>query len=450
MFEKLAWWVVLIQLPVYISQKDVPGGLHWGQDIKGILFFFWALVQNILPVFIGGYADKSGYKKTLAFSFAFILTGYFILGSQIEFYPILIGMILLGIGSGIFKPALQGAISATLNKTNSSIGWGIYFMLINLSVFAAPPISKFLKELSWQYVFYGSFCIFVLNLIVILFIRNKNREKEIFQPDNFIILKKIFRNLFSKHIGLFVILLSGFTIIYMQFYETLPNFIMDWSDTGNIVELLWLPKFFTMSTNRGIMISYEWLYNINTILTIIFIVWAAKKSTGFNKISVIISGISLAIIGLTMCGSSYSGYFLIFGFVIYTIGEMLTNPKINDYLSDIAGKNEKAMYLSYFNLSFAIGLSSGSLLGGYMYKHFAEKAGLAFRYIMDNHLTIKQENLLNSFLNLSKYLHQTPKETTELLWKTYNPEIIWLPFIIIGIISIIGLIYYRKYFFVEK
>ena len=192
------------------------------------------------------------------------------------------------------------------------------------------------------------------------------------------------------------------------------------------------------------MISYEWLYNINTVLTILFVAWAAKRTSGYNRVSVIISGTVLAIFGLMMCGISSSGYLLIFGFVVYTLGEMMTNPKINDYLSAIAPKNEDAMYLSYLNVSFAIGLSSGSLIGGYMYKHFGEKAGLALRYISDNHLNIRNVNLSNSFRELCANLKLSPQDATDMLWKSFHPEIIWLPFLIIGIASVTGLIYYRR------
>ena len=49
MIEKLAYWIVLLQMPVYIAQKNAEGGLLWGQETKGIIFFWWAAVQNLSP-----------------------------------------------------------------------------------------------------------------------------------------------------------------------------------------------------------------------------------------------------------------------------------------------------------------------------------------------------------------------------------------------------------------
>ena len=38
MIEKLAYWCVLVQMPVYIAQKDAVGALHWDQATKGIKY----------------------------------------------------------------------------------------------------------------------------------------------------------------------------------------------------------------------------------------------------------------------------------------------------------------------------------------------------------------------------------------------------------------------------
>nr|HPI21255.1 MFS transporter [Candidatus Kapabacteria bacterium] len=64
----LAYWALLIQLPIYIAQKDMAGGLQWEQTTKGIIFFWWAIVQNLVPIFAGGFADRYGRKNFLLVS----------------------------------------------------------------------------------------------------------------------------------------------------------------------------------------------------------------------------------------------------------------------------------------------------------------------------------------------------------------------------------------------
>ena len=63
--ERLAYYGVRVVIPIYIAQADEIGGLHFSQSDKGFIFLWWALVQSILPVLTGGFADRYGYKKQI-------------------------------------------------------------------------------------------------------------------------------------------------------------------------------------------------------------------------------------------------------------------------------------------------------------------------------------------------------------------------------------------------
>ena len=444
MFEKMAYVIVLMQLPIYIAQKDAIGGLHWDQSLKGIIFFWWALTQNIIPIFSGGFADRYGYKQTLYTSMFFIFIAYLILGTQDGYYPFLLGAITLGFGSGLFKPAIQGAISKALNEKKQSIGWGIYFMLLNLAVFLGYTLSKYLKSFSWEVVFFGSALITLINFALLLPYSDIGSNKVISKESPIAIFKKTFVTLINSHLLLFVLFMSGFTIIYMQFYETLPNFLVDWTDTSSIIRILHLPKYMTMETARGLMISYEWLYNINSFLIIAAVVFIAWIFSRIRKIYSIITGILLATMGLLVCGSTINGWFAVFGIIVYTFGEMITNPKFAEYLSSIAPDEEKGLFMGYISISLAIGLGGGSLAGVYLYQHYAEKAGLAFRYLNEHGMMNPGVTVKTALIYLQNSTGLNSTDATKLLWNTYNPYTVWYPFVIVGILSIIGLFFYSK------
>lgn len=443
MLEKLAYWSVLLQMPIYTAQKDIDGGLQWEQSLKGIIFFVWALVQNLTPFFFGYISDTHGRKKIILISFLIITVSYSILATQHDFIPFLAGVLLLGFGSGLFKPALQGAITATMNDNNKSIGWGVYIMLLNLSVLAAPPLSKYLRELSWEFVFFGSSAIIIINIIVALLINHQvfNQTNNI---ENYYNLKTSLSTFLKPHIYIFVLLMSGFAIIYMQFYETFPNFILDWSDTSGIAVTLGLPDFMTMQQHGVRMISYEWLYNINSLVIIFFVVAFAWLTGFIGTIRAIIIGIFLSIIGIIIAGTTMQGTFLVVGFIIYSIGEMITNPKFNEHTVSLSPKGQESMHLGYINLSLALGFGGGALMGGFLYGSFGEKSSLALRF-MNEQKIINQSND-NNFVFLMDYLGLSSKELTELLWNTYNPWIIFLPFALIAAIAIIGLFLYQRKF----
>ena len=441
MTEKLAYWIVVLQMPIYIAQKDIPGGLHWDQTIKGIIYFWWALMQHVIPLIAGGYADRYGRRKFLNISFLLIILGYVIIGSTQDFSIFLIGVIILGGGSGIFKPTLQGSIADSLDETNSRIGWGLYVMLLNFAVFFGPPVSIFLKNISWSMVFYGSAALFTLNFLLTWFIKDFKTPNKASRFSGLKVLRKTFKGLASFKIGAFVLLMSGFTIIYMQFYETLPNFIYDWVDTSQIVNDLNLAAHFTMDIDRGTMVAYEWLYNLNAgfvIIGVVFFSWLMKK---FELTTSIIIGIIIATAGLFMSGATMLGYMTVAGMLVYTLGEMITNPRFTEYMGKIAPKEDKALYMGYMSISWAIGLAGGGVLGGFIYKHLGEKAGFALDYMQANHPEA-EVNIKTAFQKLTEAENLTSKEATNLLWNSYDPYMVWLPFVAIGIVSVIGLVWY--------
>jgi len=122
MVERCAYYGVRTVIPIYIAQADEPGGLHFSQTDKGLIFLVWAVIQSLVPMFSGGFADRYGYKRTVASALALAIVGYLIMGTQRAFLPFLLGCSVLAFGTAIFKPGIQGTLVRTLSKDTSSVG----------------------------------------------------------------------------------------------------------------------------------------------------------------------------------------------------------------------------------------------------------------------------------------------------------------------------------------
>ena len=155
MIERLAYYGVRVVIPVYIAQADEIGGLHFSQADKGFIFMWWALVQSILAVFTGGFADRYGYKKQIAVAIVLKSAGYLIMATQRDFWPFFTGCMVLASGTAIFKPPVQGTFVRTLDEESSGIGWGYFYMVVNIGGFLGPPLAHFLYGYSWPAVFFG-------------------------------------------------------------------------------------------------------------------------------------------------------------------------------------------------------------------------------------------------------------------------------------------------------
>ena len=444
MLERFAYYGVRVVIPIYIAQADEIHGLHFSQTQKGTIFMLWALVQTGVPVFSGGFADRYGYKKTIAVSIAIKMTGYLLMATQRGFWPFTLGCLVLAFGTAIFKPGLWGSLLRTLDKDNSSIGWGAFYMLVNVGGFLGPPLAHFLYGISWPMVFYGCAVIVSLNFLMLLTYPSLEAGGE--QSGGvWKVAMLTFRNLTQPRLAVFILIMSGFWLMFMQLFDMLPNFIVDWVDSSSIVRQLHLPHLFTVDTPRGTMIAQEWLINANSGLIILCVVWVSHVVARMRRVHSIFLGITIASIGLVVAGFTMSGVLCILGILCFSLGEMLSSPKMNDYLGVIAPEGKKGLYMGYANMPTAIGWAYGSFLGGQIYDKMGDKANLALRYLAERKGIAAGVERTVAMERLQQVMGLDASHATRLLWDAYHPYQLWYPFAAVGLASAIGIFFYARW-----
>ena len=231
--------------------------------------------------------------------------------------------------------------------------------------------------------------------------------------------------------------MSGFPIIYVQFYELYQNYYFDWCNTSAIVQMLHLPVSVTAKSSFGLIIGYEWIYFINSILIIIGVVYFSILFSKLQTLKAYSLGMVIASLGLLAAGFFTEGSSVLFGIIVYTIGEMIVNPRFTEFFSSLGSTEKKSQYMGYLSLTQAIGLSCGSLFGGWIYQHFGEKASLSLKYLND-HFSGSEVYFVNTaFVTLSEKLHLNEADLTIFLKSFYKPEMIWVAIAAIGVISAI-------------
>jgi len=251
--------------------------------------------------------------------------------------------------------------------------------------------------------------------------------------------------MFNIRLLVFIAIMSGFWLMFMQLFDMLPNFIVDWVDTSAMVRDLNIPDFMLQRNSlRGPQITQEWLINSNAgliVLVVVLVSWAVSR---MRRTMSIFFGITLASIGLILAGFTTSGYFCLMGILVFSVGEMMSSPKMNDYLGVIAPEGKKGLYMGYVNIPQGIGWAVGSLFAGEAYGRMGDKANLAIDYIQTNFgLTdIARPDAMNKLVELTGTNHT---EVTKLLWDTYDPYTLWYQFAAIGIASAVAMLFYARW-----
>jgi len=143
--ERLAFFGVRAIAPLYMVAAVANNGLALSYGQKGLIYAIWALIQCLVPMISGGFTDQYGYKKSLYVAFTINICGYLTFGLATGFWSALAAACLIGLGTAIFKPPVQGTIAKASTEENSSIAWGFFYWMVNIGGFLAPVLAALLR-----------------------------------------------------------------------------------------------------------------------------------------------------------------------------------------------------------------------------------------------------------------------------------------------------------------
>ena len=460
-WERLAYYGLRVVVGVYIAQADEPGGLHWSQAERAHIFAWWAVFQSWLPTFTGGISDRYGYKNTLVVSISLKVIGYLIMANAREYWPFFAGAMTLATGTALFKPGIQGSLAQNLTKDNASVGWGVFYWLVNVGAMIGPGFAHWLKGFGWPAVFYGCAGIVALNYLMLFTYKEQQSGADL--KEGFLsVARTTFREFFQPRLLLLLFILSGFWLMMYQLWDFHPFFITDWVDSEPVVRAFPFLESFGWATegdhglaNRGVQIDQEHLLNLNALLVVLLVVpmnWAVKK---MRTLTAMLGGMLIATMGIFASGLTSIGWMFLVGVLFFSLGEMLTGPKKIEYFGYIAPPGKKALYLGYVNIPVGLGQLLGSYLSAWLYTNWGEKAMLAQRYLAEHPDLLGRDVTWNgdvstleaatgvaradAFATLCERMHQDGRAVTDLLWATYDPWVVWLPIAAIGLVSTVAL-----------
>jgi dipeptide/tripeptide permease len=464
MFERLAYYSVRSVVALYIMQADDPHGLHFTAADKGTIYAFWFGFQSILPTFTGGFADRYGYKKSLFVSITLNIIGYIMMGTLTSYTGFLLGVIVLATGTAFFKPSIQGSLAHNLTKKNSSLGWGIFYWIVNVGAAAAPVLANFVRtDFGWQELFFTAAAIMSLNYLMLFTFKDFESGADKTQGPLRVLIRTL-RNLGDMRLVTWLLIMSCFWLMMYALWDLQPNFVTDWNDSSDVAGLIdkvgFLPDGWTVETDRGLQVPQELLINLNAVLIVLLVIPISYLVRKMRTLESMVIGMTMATAGVLVSGLTNVGAIFLLGVAGFSFGEMLTGPKKSEYLGLISPPGKKGLYLGYVNIPVGIGGLVGAKIQGYVYGNFGEKAVLAQKYLAEHTDSLKGAAWdgkvssldatlgvvrTDAFVKLQEVTGLNAFEATDLLWNTYSPgPNVWFPFAGIGVAAIIALVVFAR------
>jgi dipeptide/tripeptide permease len=337
----------------------------------------------------------------LSLSFVIISIGYFILGNVQKFWPgtigagaaqtadfavpVILGVVLIGIGGSIVKPCIAGTVQRT-SGTRATLAFGIFYMVINIGSITGRSVSYFIRtSLGIPAIFtYVSTIFALIGLVVVLFIYKEPEFVSDGRKDGQTVKKRtvgeallgIFIVLRNIKFVFFLIVIGLFWFLYIQLYNLMPLF-MRHIDPQAPMELYTLANpimivCFQMLITR---LSKKW----TPIKSIMFGVGVTTVGMALNVLPPLLSGDVTHKVDIAGLAIPFAGIFIIVSIASMATGEMMASPRIYEYLGAIAPKGQEGLFMGYANLPIALASMIGGPIGGRMFEKYISEPAKAGR-----------------------------------------------------------------------
>ena len=449
LFERWAWYGFFMLFANYLTGSSDMGGLEFSQSQKGWIMGFGTGILYFLPVITGAIADKFGYKKVLVLAFVIYTSAFILLPHFDSFTGVFIMYLYLALGAALFKPIIQATIAKTTDDDTASIGFGIFYMMVNLGAFIGPMVTLLYKHESYDIVFNISAGVIALNFILLLFYKEADRTTS--REPLSSTIKQIFNNigLVFKDFKfvLFLLIAAGFWTMYMQLFFTLPVFITQWVDTSHMYEFFWeYAPFFAENYGSNGQMEAEFITNFDALFIILFQVMISSFVMRWKALNTMIKGFIISSIGMALTLMTQNVVFIIAALFIFSIGEMMASPKISEYIGRIAPSDKKALYMGYSFIPLFLGNVFAGFISGDVYQQMSDKHSIVRREATQRGLDISEGLTQNQyFKSVADALHMDKHQLTNYLWETYHPSNIWIIILSIGLVAALCLWLYNKY-----
>jgi POT family proton-dependent oligopeptide transporter len=360
LFERLAYYGPQAVLAIYLHEHL---GLSVGQATW--LIGYYGFVVWFMPIIGGTLADRFGFRRTLVGAFLILAVGNFLLGSLSAAWmaPIRDALPLFGLmhllmlipamGPAVVKPVVVGTTARTAKEEVRSLGYSIYYTVVNIGAAIGPIVASIVrKTVGIEDVFLVSAGLtFAMAIVTLFFYREPERGTDPKVTSIGAAFGNLVKVLLNFKFMLFLLIFSGFWVMYWQQYLSLSIFVRDYVNPN-------------ADTDRLLAVE------ATTVIAMQFLVtWLTRKIPAFRAMTIGVLVSSLSFLFLTFGGSTG---LVVTMLIFLAIGEVIQAPRYYEYVSRLAPPGQQGVFMGYAFLPIGIGYLVGGRLAGSLLHEFGE------------------------------------------------------------------------------
>ncbi len=360
LFERLAFYGQQAVLAIYLFEN-----LKLTEVETGSLVGIFGGVIYFLPILAGALSDRFGFKRSLTFAFSGLTVGYFFLGqtsshwlqsslaSAPMYWIVFFILMLTAIGGSFIKPSVVGTVAKTSSRESRPLGYSIYYTIVNIGGALGPILAFFVREnLGIQNVFNLSAisCFLMVIATQVFYKEPKGHEASEVRTVGQA-LANMFLVLRNLRFVLFLIIFSGFWMMFFELYIAMPLYLRLFVDPNAPVDLL---------------------LSIGALTIIFFQVLVSMATKKIPPLYAMVLGFVISSCSMLLIATVPSIWIVVVSLVVWAVGEMTQAPRYYEYVSTLAPEGQEGLYMGYAFLPISIGALVAGPLGGYLVEYYGK------------------------------------------------------------------------------
>ena len=354
LFERFAFYGSKAVLAVYLNRTVGLGTT--GNDLVGV----YGLLVFGLPIFAGVVVDRFGFKRSLVACFSIFCLGYTLIGlagmpAGQPFVDalgkkgyVILALVVTAIGGSLIKQCIVGTVARTTTEETKSLGYSIYYSLVNFGGFFGPILASEVRT-RWgiaEVLLMSAAVSAALVLGTLAFYKEPSgpREGRTFAK----VISDAATVLRNARFLLFLVIFSGFWIMFWQVFYALPFYVTD---------VLKIERF-------------ELLETVDALGIIFLSVPATALMKKVRPIRAMAGGFAVASASWLVITATQSWQGVVVAMLLFALGESMQAPRFYEYVADLAPEGQTGTYMGFAFLPVAIGAFVAGLLSGYLIEHY--------------------------------------------------------------------------------
>jgi dipeptide/tripeptide permease len=384
LFERAAYYAMASFVVIYLGQLGF--GDYWPSFINSSVL--WGLVY-FLPIISGAIADRIGFRRALLMAFVLVSAGYFAMGYPVwlggaelaaapghaatatlrTVLPVCLGVMLIGVGGSFVKPCIAGTVQKA-SGARKTLGFAIFYMVINIGSLVGRFVGFGVRRrpgFDLSSIFLVSLAAAAAAFLLVLFLyRDPDSEMGVAekkpQKSAAEILAGIPRVLANLRFAMFLVVSSGFFLIYNQVYNLLPLYTKRTIEPTPAMDIYTAANPFVIVTCQLLITRlFGKLPPIKSIFIGIVIISASML---INIAPLYVSGGVTRVVGsMVPLGS----LFVVLTVAMIAFGELFNSSRLYEYIGSLSPKGQEGLFQGYANLPMAIGNIIGGPAGAWLF-----------------------------------------------------------------------------------